>query len=249
MWDTVAFILKYLWFIVIPLGLIGVTLFKIRKANVLSEKGVSSHEANAAYRVIAVAVVFTAGGIGLVQWVGGINSPFFLYSGNLDNAYVVAGKVVLGLFWLGFLGWVWGSRQFVTYAKLVLPRKAIVLLPLAKPFASLVACAGLGLLMFYHANRVPFAISNLSPQTIEWIAIIHQDNRYLIDAIGKQNPTVISVPMKGSGAFKIQYKLKDGNSTLQAAIPFTISEFSMGFVQVVFNRDGTLQIADRRLLR
>lgn len=247
--DAVAIVLKYLWFIVIPIGLVGVTVFKLRKANVLSEKGVSSSEANAAYRVIAAAVVVTAAGIGLVQLAGGIDSPFFLYSGNLNNVYVIAGKLVLGLFWLGLLVWAWGSRQFVTYAKLVLPRKANALLPLAKPFASLVAIIGLSFLIFYQGNRVSFAILNLSSQSIEWIAVIHQDSRYRIDAIPQQQQTVHSVPLNDSGAFKIQYKLKDDDNAWQAAIPFSISEFSMGFVQLVFNRDGKLQIIDHRFLR
>ncbi len=250
MWDTAAIILKYLWFIVIPLGLAGVILFRMRKADVLAEKGVSSDEANAAYRVIAAAVVATAGGIGLVQFAGGIGSPFFLYSGNLNNGYVVAGKLVLGLFWLGFLIWVWSSRQFVTYAKLILPRKATkLLLPLAKPFATVAVMIGLSFLIFFQANRVPFAILNQSPQSIEWIAVIHQDTRYRIDEIPQQKPTIHNVPLNGSGAFKIHYKLKDSDSTWQAAVPFTISEFSMGFVQLVFNQDGKLHIFDRRVLR
>ena len=249
MWGTVAIILKYLWFIVIPIGLIGVTLFKMRKASVLSEKGVSSAEANTAYRVIAAAVVLTAGGIGLAQQAGGINSPFFLYSGNLSNHYVVAGKVVLGLFWIGLLVWAWGSSQFMTYAKLLLPRKLSFLLPLAKPFASLVAVIGLSLLMFYQGNRVPFAILNLSDKSIERIAIIHQDKLYRIDGIPTQKPIIRSVPLNGSGTFNIQYKLKDSDQTWRAAIPFTISEFSMGYVQLVFGRDGKLRVADHRLLR
>jgi len=249
MWDVVAIFLKYLWFIVIPVGLISVTLFKLRNANVLAEKGVSNSEANAAYRVIAAAIVVTASGIGLVQLAGGINSPFFLYSGNLGNDYVVAGKAVLGLFWLGFLAWVWGSNQFTTYAKLILPRKAGVLLPLAKPFASLVVVLGLSLLIFYQGNRVPFAILNLSGQAIERIAILHQDNRYRIDEIPQQKSIVRSIPLNGSGSFKIQYKLKDSDKTWQGAIPFTISEFSMGFVQLVFSRDGKLHVLDHRLLR
>ncbi|HVK98171.1 MAG TPA: hypothetical protein VM553_00090 [Dongiaceae bacterium] len=247
--DAVAIVLKYLWFIVIPIGLVGVTVFKMRKANVLSEKGVSSSEANAAYRVIAAAVVVTAAGIGLVQLVGGIDSPFFLYSGNLNNVYVIAGKSVLALFWLGFLMWVWGSRQFVTYAKLVLPRKANSLLPLAKPVASLVAIIGLSFLMFYQANRVSLAILNLSPQSIEWIAVIHQDSRHRIDAIPQQQQTVHSVPLNDSGTFKIQYKMKEKDNIWQATIPFPISEFSMGFVKLVFDRDGKLHIADHLLLR
>jgi hypothetical protein len=45
------------------------------------------------------------------------------------------------------------------------------------------------------------------------------------------------------------YKLKDDDNAWQAAIPFSISEFSMGFVQLVFNRDGKLQITDHRFLR
>lgn len=249
MWDAVAIVFKYLWFIVIPIGLVGVSLFKMRNANALSEKGVSSNEANAAYRVIAIAVVTTAGGIGLVQLVGDIDSPFFLYSGNLNNVYVVAGKLVLGLFWLGLLVWAWSSSQFVTYAKLILPRKANALLTLAKPFASLVAIIGLSFLVFYQGNRVSFAILNLSPESIEWIAVIHQDSRYHIDDIPQQEQTIHSVPLNGSGAFRIQYKLKDSDNTWQAAIPFTISEFSMGFVQLVFNRDGKLHITDHRLLR
>ena len=249
MWDTTAIILKYLWFIVIPLGLIGLILFKIRKASVLTEKGVSSAEADAAYRVIAAAIVLTAGGIGLAQLAGGIANPFFLYSGNLHNHYVVAGKVVLGLFWLGLLVWAWGSRQFMTYARLILPRKARVLLPLAKPFASLVAAVGLSFLAFYQGNRVPFAILNLSNHAIERIAIIHQNNRYPIDGIPQQTPIVRSIPLNGSSAFKIQYKLKDSDKTWQAVIPFTISEFSMGFVQLIFSRDGKLRVMDHRLLR
>jgi len=249
MWDTVAVILKYLWFIVIPIGLMGVTLFKVRKDSVLSDKGVSSAEANAAYRMIAFAIVATAGGIGLAQLAGGIGNPFFLYSGNLSNGYVVAGKVVLGLFWLGLLVWTWGSRQFVTYAKLVLPRRARVLLPLAKPFSSLVAVIGLSFLVFYQGNRVPFAIFNLSHQPIEWVSIIHQNDSYRINDISQQKPTIRNVPLNGSGTFKIQYKLKDSDSTWQAKIPFSISEFSMGFVQLVFSRDGKLRIADHRLLR
>ena len=249
MWDTVAIVLKYLWFIVIPIGLVCVTVFKMRKANVLSEKGVSSSEANAAYRVIAAAVVVTAAGIGLVQLAGGIDSPFFLYSGNLNNVYVIAGKLVLGLFWLGLLLWAWGSRLFVTYAKLILPRKANALLPLAKPFASLVAIIGLSFLIFYQGNRVSFAILNLSSQSIEWIAVIHQDSRYRIDAISQQQQTVLGIPLNGSGVFKIQYKLKDNDNTWQATIPFPISEFSMGFVRLVFNPDGKLHISDHLLLR
>lgn len=249
MLDAVAIVLKYLWFLVIPLGLVGVTLFKRRNAGVLAEKGVSSSEASAAYRVIAAALVVTAGGIGLVQLAGAIDSPFFLYSGNLGNVYVVAGKLVLGLFWLGLLVWAWGSRQFVTYARLMLPRKASGLLPLAKPFASLVAVIGLSLLIFYQGNRVSFAVLNLSPQSIEWVAVIHEDSRYRIDAIPHQQQTVHSVPLNGSGVFKIQYKLKDTDNIWQAAVPFPISEFSMGFVQLVFNRDGKLHVTDHRLLR
>lgn len=249
MLDAVAIVLKYLWFMVIPLGLVGVALFKRRNAGVLAEKGVSGNEANAAYRVIAAALVVTAGGIGLVQLAGGIDSPFFLYSGNLNNVYVVAGKLVLGLFWLGLLVWAWGSRQFVTYARLMLPQKASALLPLARPFASLAAVIGLSLLIFYQGNRVSFAILNLSPESIEWVAVIHEDSRYHIDAIPQQQQTVHSVPLNGSGAFKIQYKLKDKDNTWQAAIPFSISEFSMGFVQLVFNRDGKLHVTDHRLLR
>ncbi len=249
MWDMLAITLKYLWFIVIPAGLIGVAMLKIRKANVLAEKGISTNDADAAYRVIAAAVVFTAGGIGMVQLMGGISSPFFLYSGNLNNAYVVAGKSVLGLFWLGFLAWVWGSSQFMTYAKLILPRKLNVLLPLAKPFASLVAILGMGLLMFYQGNRVSFAISNRSQQSIEWITIIDQDSHYRIDAIDHQNPTVLSIPLNDLGTFKVRYKFKDRSQTWQAAIPFTISEFSVGFVQLVLNREEKLQVSDHRLLR
>lgn len=249
MLDAVAVAVKYLWFIVIPIGIVGLTLFKMRKADVLSEKGVSSDEANAAYRVTGAAVVATAGCIGLVQFAGGINNPFFLYSSNLDNAYVVAGKLVLGLFWLGLLVWAWGSRQFVTYAKLILPRRANALLPLAKPAASLAALVGLSLLIFYKGNRVPFAILNLSPQPLEWIAVIHQDSHHRIDGIPHQEQTIRSVPLNGSGAFKIQYKLKDSDNTWQAAAPFPISEFSMGFVQLMFNRDGKLHVTDHRLLR
>lgn len=249
MLGAIAVILKYLWFIAIPVGLLGIILFKWRKAHVLAEKGVALHEANAAYRVIAIAVVACAGGIGLTQLAGDINSPFFLYSGNLENTYVVAGKGVLGLFWLGLLVWVWGSQQFVTYARLILPRRAMVLLPLAKPAATLMAVIGLSLLVFYQGNRVPFAIVNQSPQAIEWVALLHEDARYRIDHIPQQQPTIHNVPVNGGGDFKIQYKLQDSDSTWQAAVPFTISEFSMGFVQLVFNQDGKLHIADRRLLR
>lgn len=249
MWDTAAIVLKYLWFIVIPIGLIGLALFKLRKASVLSQKGVSSTEANAAYWMIAVSIVVTAGGIGLAQLMGGINNPSFLYSGNWGNGYVVAGKVVLGLFWIGLLLWAWSSPQFMTYAKLILPRKASVLLPLAKPFASLVAAIGLSLLVFYQGNRVPFAVLNRSPQPLDWVAILHDDNRYRIDEIPQQEPTLHNIPLNGSSAFKIQYRLADSDKTWEADIPFTISEFSMGFVQLEFSRDGKLRVTDHRLLR
>lgn len=243
-----VFILQYLWFAVIPIGLVGVTLFKRRNDVVLQEKAVTVEEANSAYLMIMFAMVATAGSIGVVQLLGNIRNPFFVYSSNLDNNYVLAGKVVLTLFWVGLIVWAWFFEQFMTYAKLILPRKLSRLLVLAKPFATVIAIIGISFLLFYSGNKVPFLILNFNEQPVEWIKIIGEDNEHQFDHIPGRQQQIHSIPIEGSTQLDIQYKLPEQENPWQASIPFKISEFSMGYVEIIINKEGQLKIGDRRLL-
>lgn len=243
-----VFILQYLWFAVIPLGLVGVTLFKRRNDDVLQEKAVTIEEANSAYLMIMFAMVATAGGIGVVQLLGNISNPFFVYSGNLENDYVLAGKIVLGLFWVGLIIWAWFSNQFTTYAKLILPRKLSGLLVLAKPFATVVAITGISFLLFYAGNKVPFLILNFQEQPVEWVKIIADDKAHQIDRIPGRQQQMHSIPINGKSQLDVQYKLPEHQNPWQASLPFEVSEFSMGYVEIIINKDGKLRIGDKRLL-
>jgi hypothetical protein len=244
-----AFIFKYLWFIVIPVGLIVAALLKRRRPAVLAAKGVAAIDAERAYGFVALAMIISAAGIGSVQLMGGISNPFFLYSANLHNGYVLTAKLILVMFWLVLIIWIWRSRHFQTYAKLIVPTRYDRLLRVSKPIATVIALVGLSILAFYHGNRLLFVVTNFSTQTVEWADVINGDARYRIQPIPAQKQKSENVPLQGTSEFKLQYKMADQENPRQATVPFSIGEFSMGVIDIRITAEEQLHIGDYRMLK
>ena len=114
-------IFQYSWFIVIAVGIAFSSLFSRYSDQTLVAKGLSRAEVNSTYTTVSVTMAITAGMIGINQVIAGIQNPFYLYSPNLDNVNVLAGKGVLTSFWVAFALWVWFSRGYKIYETLVLP--------------------------------------------------------------------------------------------------------------------------------
>lgn len=242
-------IFKFSWFFAMAIGLIFSTIYKRANHEKLMKKGIAKEDVDKAYIAITAGMVITAGLIGLNQLISGIENPFYLYSQNLSNTSVLIGKCILSGFWAVLILWCWFSQQFTVYVRLILPEPLKKLEFMAKPFMSLVALVGVVLLFIYPGNQLPIIITNTSDQQIEWVEISNSEKKYRTGPIASKKQKVQRLVLKEDTMYVVKYKLEGNPKTLGAKVPFEIGEFSMGAVQVLFDRAGGLRVLDRRLFK
>lgn len=242
-------IFKFSWFIAMAVGLIFSTIYKRANHEKLIKKGVAKEDVDKAYIAITAGMVITAGLIGTNQLLSGIENPFYLYSQNLSNPSVLLGKCILSGFWAILVLWCWFSQQFTVYVRLILPEKLKKMEFLARPFMTLVAIVGTVLLFIYPGNQLPIVITNTSDKSIEWVEIANGDKTYRTGPLESRQQKVQPVVLKENPVYTVKYKLTDSPKVLGARFPFEVSEFSMGAVQVLFDRSGAPRVLDMRLFK
>jgi len=240
---------QYSWFAAIIVGVLFSTLFYRVSDATLAHKGLVREEVNRAYLCISGAMAITAGIIGTVQAIANIQNPFFLYSQNLDNPYVLVAKLTLTAFWITFALWVWFSKQFNTYSRLVLPQSLYFFLKPSRAILSVIIIIGIAAIYLYPGNRLPFVVINLSHSPINWIEVSSGDSRGEIKSIKARSQKVKQITLGSNERYTLRYKLDDNPKIYGAKIPFAIGEFSVGMVQVVMDSSGQLKIIDRRLFK
>lgn len=246
-------IMQYAWFVVIAIGILLSSLSKAVRQHKLVEAGVDHTHINRIHSQVTVVMAITAGLIGTNQAYAQIQNPFYIYSQNLDNVHVLIGKVILALFWTTFLIWVWASKNFPIYVRLILPNALKRLEFLAKPVATLSIIAGMGALALYPGNRLPVLVTNGSNQNVEWIQVAANGDfagaQQDLKSIPPKSKKVENIRLDSDTQYTLKFKLAESDKPLQATVPFEISEFSMGLIHVAFDEDMRLRIFDRRVFK
>lgn len=246
-------VMQYAWFVVILIGIVLSTVSKAVRQHKLVETGVAHAHINRIHVQVTVAMAVTAGLVGTNQAYAQIQNPFYVYSQNIDNIHVLIGKAVLALFWLTFLVWVWASKNFQIYVRLILPNALKRLEFLSKPVATLCVIAGMGTLALYPGNRLPVLVTNGSDQKVEWIQVAANGDfdgaQQDLKSIAPNSKKVQNIRLDSDTQYMLKFKLAETDKPLQARVPFEISEFSMGLIHVAFDDEMRLRIFDRRVFK
>lgn len=246
-------IMQYAWFVAIAVGILLSSLSKTIRQHKLAETGVDHAHINRIHTQVTVAMAVTAGLIGTNQAYAQIQNPFYVYSQNIDNVHVLIGKIVLALFWLVFLVWVWASKNFPIYVRLILPNALERLGFLARPVATVCVVVGMAALVLYPGNQLPVLVTNGSDQQVEWIKVAANgdfaESQQHLESIAPNSKKVQNITLDSETRYTVKFKLAESDQPLQARVPFEISEFSMGLIHVAFDEEMRLRILDRRVFK
>ena len=246
-------IMQYAWFVAIAVGILLSSLTKAIRQHKVVETGVEHAHINRIHGQVTVAMAVTAGLIGTNQAYAQIQNPFYVYSQNIDNVHVLIGKSVLALFWLVFLVWVWASKSFPIYVRLVLPNALRRLGFFARPVATVFVVVGMAALALYPGNQLPVLVTNGSDQQVEWIKVAangdFSEAQQHLESIAPNSKKVQNITLDSETRYTVKFKLAENDKPFQARVPFEISEFSMGLIHVAFDEEMRLRILDRRVFK
>lgn len=240
-----TFVLSHLWFAVIPLGLLNVIFLYFRARKHLSHDPELKKNARRAVYCLAVAMAVTASFVGAMQLMGGFQNPFYIYSSNLDNPYILTGKIAIYVFWVAVLVWAWFTEGLVNYTKLFFLTVKPYEQTLLRGLATLVCVGGITALTFYNGSAVAVVINNYHDAGVEWVQVDFAGGESRLGAIEPDSRAMTTIKPQHTGEVSVTYKLLSAENAYRARMPFQLGDISMGFVELSVTEDGKLGVRDR----
>ena len=237
-------LLNYSWFIVIPFGLINVVFVYWRALSHLNRNELLKRRAFIAAVSVAVALSVTSLLVGTIQLMGGFENPFYVYSVDISNPYILAGKLVLLLFWVIVLVWSWLTDGLISYAKLFFFPMTALQKTLARWGATCVALFGIAILALYHGSAIPIIVNNYNGEAVEWITLQYEGGETTIKSINPKTRAVMSIKPNRVSTLNVSFKLVGQDSANQANLPLVLSDVAMGYIDLFVTKEGQLGLGE-----
>ena len=237
-------LLDYLWFIVIPFGLINVAFVYWRALSHLNRNALLKQRAFIAAVTVAVALSVTSLLVGSIQLMGGFENPFYIYSADISNPYVLSGKLVILVFWITVLVWSWFTDGLTSYAKLFFFPMTALQKKLAKLGATGGALIGIAILGFYHGSAIPVIVNNYNGETVEWITLKYEGGETTLKLIDPKTRAVMSIKPNRVSALSVSFKLVGQARANKANLPLVLSDVAMGYIDLFVTKEGQLGLGD-----
>lgn len=237
-------ILIYSWFVIIPFGLINVVFVYWRALTHLNRNALLKRRALIAAVTVAVAMSVVALLVGSIQIMGGIENPFYIYSSDLSNPYVLWGKLVVLGFWVTVLVWSWVTDGLTSYAKLFFFPMTALQKRFVKISATGIALGGIALLGLYHGSAVPVIVNNYNGETVEWITIQYAGGKTTLNTINSKTRAVMSIKPNKVSPLTVSFKLKGQESAGKAELPLVLSDVAMGYINLYVTKEGQLGLGE-----
>lgn len=247
--NIMSHILSNLWFAVIPLGLLNVVFLYLRARKHLSHDPQLKRSARKAVLYLAITMGVTASTVGVIQIFGDFNNPFFIYSSNLSDPYVLAGKIVMYLFWVCVLAWAWFTDGLISYAKLLFLSVSKFQHQFLKLAATAVCAGGILVLTFYNGSAIAVVINNHNEQSVEWVKVSFEGGESRLESIESLSRVMTSIKPSKAGEVEVIYKLSDKKNPYKATMPFELSDLPMGYFEVVVTQDGKISVRDHLIFK
>lgn len=242
-------ILSNLWFAVIPLGLLNVIFLYLRARKHLSHDPQLRKSARKAVLYLAISMGITASTVGILQIFGEFNNPFFIYSNNLSDPYVLAGKIVIYLFWAGVLIWAWFTDGLISYAKLLFLSVSKFQHHFLKLAATAVCAGGILVLTFYNGSAIAVVINNHNEQSVEWVKVSFEGGESKLESIESLSRVITSIKPSKAGDVEVIFKMADQKNPYKAKMPFELSDIPMGYFEVAVTQEGKISVKDRLIFK
>ena len=237
-------ILDHLWFSIIPFGLINVAFVYWRALPHLNRNALLKRRAFIAAITVAVTLSATSLLVGSIQIMGGFANPFYIYSVDIANPYVLAGKLVLFLFWITVLVWSWFTDGLISYAKLFFFPMTALQKKFVKLSATGAAVVGVAVLALYHGSAIPIIVNNYNGQAVEWITLKYEGGATTLQSIEPKTRAVMSIKPNRVSTLSVSFKLQGQNQASQARLPIELSDVAMGYIDLFVTKEGQLGLGE-----
>ena len=108
-------ILKYFWFALIFVGAANALFIQRRaKSLIVKQPELQAHANRVSYTLILMIGIPSAF-LGIIQFLAGYESPFYIFSDDLSNTYLLAAWIVMAGLRLFILWWLWCTTGVESY--------------------------------------------------------------------------------------------------------------------------------------
>ena len=108
-------LLKYFWFSLIFLGAANALLIQRRAKPLIAEQPALKAHANRVSYTLVLMIGIPSALLGIIQFLAGYESPFYIFSDDLSNSYLLAAWIVMGGLRLFILWWLWCTTGVESY--------------------------------------------------------------------------------------------------------------------------------------
>jgi hypothetical protein len=107
--------LKYFWFSLIFIGAANALLIQRRAKPLIAKRPELQLHANRVSYTLVLMIGIPSALLGIIQWVAGYESPFYIFSDDLSNGYLLTAWIVMGGLRLFILWWLWCTTGVESY--------------------------------------------------------------------------------------------------------------------------------------
>jgi len=107
--------LKYFWFSLIFIGAANALLIQRRAKPLIVKRPELQLHANRVSYTLVLMIGIPSALLGIIQWLAGYESPFYIFSDDLSNSYLLAAWIVMGGLRLFILWWLWCTTGVESY--------------------------------------------------------------------------------------------------------------------------------------
>lgn len=110
-----SFFLKYFWFLIIGFGAANAWVIQLRARPLIVQEPSLKKHANRVSITLVLLIGIPSSLLGVIQHVGGFDSPFYIFSDDMSNGYLLAAWLVMSAMRLYILWWTWFTKGLESY--------------------------------------------------------------------------------------------------------------------------------------
>ncbi len=148
-------ILKYFWFGIILIAAVNAWFVQKRARPLIAENPLLQFDANRVSITLILAIGIPSALLGIIQLVAGFDSPFYIFSDDLSDPYLLSAWLVMAGLRVYILYWLWftnGLESYLAVTPIKLARPQWLPEPLEKmPAIKLIRLIVTGVLLCWFA--------------------------------------------------------------------------------------------------